>query len=253
MADWQDPIETDVPLTDDAAPQTQTAEPTPVLPFDPEAYKAQLRQEILADLQPTLEEQSRRSRQAMRDIGNSIVERVQERLSQANVGLDAAVKAGRIDPDDAKQQLRDLRDQFEQEEYARERQTRAYQDAQTQVQQGTPTANPTKEQVEAQFARMFQQSGLAANDPELRLLPESLSGSPTEALSAYQAAVQAAVRAKQQRLGQTQPVSAPTNPKKTPPSMDLGGGNPVPPGNPLADINDPDELWRLAKQKGKVR
>jgi hypothetical protein len=213
---------------------------------DYQALRDKLRSELLAELQSQLQEELRRNRQSLRDVGTSIVQRINERLNAAMMGVNQAVESGVMDADVAKQMRRDLRDKIELEEWQIAQREQAQQNALSAIEQQT---NPNiKAQVEQQFAQIWQASGLQPNDPEVALLPTQLSGDPQNAVSQYRQAVQNALYAKQLRMK-----AASQQPKKTPPRVDMSSGQQVPRNtNPLAGIEDPDELWNLAKQQKKI-
>lgn len=84
---------------------------------------------------------------------------------------------------------------------------------------------------------MMQKSGVYIDpeDPELSLIDQETTDEIT-----FLTSVRAAIQAKQQRL------AAAGSPARMP---NMSGA--AKPGNPVANITDPDELWRMAMQKGR--
>jgi hypothetical protein len=84
---------------------------------------------------------------------------------------------------------------------------------------------------------------ITRGDAEDAILAAAESGTPDEYLNA----VKQAIEAKQKRIGQTSTTAQPTTTPATNISPGLARG--APQSNPIANINNRDELWKLAKEK----
>jgi hypothetical protein len=86
--------------------------------------------------------------------------------------------------------------------------------------------------------QMLEQSGLTDQDPELANVPLKVThDDPNEALDYFKVKVESAVKEKQQRL------QTGAKPK---PFIDMGTGGGAGAVNPLAGIEDNDQLWDMA-------
>lgn len=102
---------------------------------------------------------------------------------------------------------------------------------------------------ERQFEQILQNSGLAADDPELAIVPKEITNpDPYKAVAEFKAAVETAARAKQVRLGEANGGNGATQPaaRARVPFIDMGTGAGAGKPNPIANIEDPDELWRAS-------
>jgi DNA-binding Lrp family transcriptional regulator len=102
-----------------------------------------------------------------------------------------------------------------------------------------PSQNPTYvTSTEARMNQILAQSGLTDQDPELNNVPLKVThDDPIEAVDYFRVKVASAVQAKKERL------QASAKPK---PMIDMGTGGGAGAGNPLAGIEDTDQLWEMA-------
>lgn len=91
---------------------------------------------------------------------------------------------------------------------------------------------------EARMNQILEQSGLTETDPEWASVPLSITHpDPNEALDYFRTKVASAVQERQKRLQAT---------AKPKPMIDMGTGGGAGASNPLAGIEDTDQLWELA-------
>jgi DNA-binding Lrp family transcriptional regulator len=102
-----------------------------------------------------------------------------------------------------------------------------------------PNQNPTYvTSTEARMNQILAQSGLTDQDPELNNVPLKVThDDPIEAVDYFRVKVASAVQAKKERLHAT---------AKPKPMIDMGMGGSGGAGNPLAGIEDTDQLWEMA-------
>lgn len=119
---------------------------------------------------------------------------------------------------------------------------------------GEPEREPTPEEQAIYNAGVAIAESLDINiedtDPEADIIAKASQGTEKEYLKAWTAAA----TTKKARLATnppTQPGTPPANPDKTAARLPVLGGGGAPTSNPIANIKDPDELYRLAKAEGK--
>lgn len=84
---------------------------------------------------------------------------------------------------------------------------------------------------------------LEENDPEVEMINKAAEGTAEQYLDAHREAI----RLKKERLALGE-----KEPSKRPPAGGAPGSIPGSPNtNPIANVTDPDELWRLAQKQGK--
>lgn len=108
-----------------------------------------------------------------------------------------------------------------------------------QQQAPVPSERPIwQASTEARMNQILEQSGLSESDPEWASVPLSITHpDPNEALDYFRTKVASAVQERQKRL------QASAKPK---PMIDMGTGGGAGASNPLAGIEDTDQLWELA-------
>lgn len=222
----------DEPTADDTQPddEPESTDDYQSIRAEMAALKQQFAQE-----RTQYQEMLRRAQQSMRDTGNSIVERVEQRLAQATPALANLVKGGFLTAEDAQAQLSALRGQFTSEEAQRSQQERAHADRQAwlaQQQQSQPQSQPPPQptgtyspqeiaKANGKIAAIFKQSGLSDADVKAYGMPTDFSHlSPIDAVDAVRAWVVATMKIKQAQGGQ---VPAPRSVKQFP-YGDMGGG-----------------------------
>jgi hypothetical protein len=171
--------------------------------------------------------------------------RIEQRLQPLFDTLQRLQTDGYLSPEDAQKQLAAAHQQVSQQEDA---QAKAQSDweqrqawlASTNAQ--TQAAQPAwAGQWEQAINGVLQQSKLEEGDPELELIPTTLTDpDPTRALALMRESVATAEKMKEQRI-------ASERPRRPKPFVDMGTGASGGNGNPLAGIEDVGDLWNLAQ------
>lgn len=207
--------------TDDTT-ETDSTDDYQDLRAEMSALKQQFEQERLQ-----YQELLRRAQQSMRSVGDSIVERVEQRLAQAQPALVNLVKQNLLTPEDAQAQMNALRGQFTSEEAQRSLQERSHaqyqawleQRGQPQPQQNDQWAQMVQ-QANAQIDAMLVQSKLTAEDLRAAGVPTDFSHlSPVEAPQKVREWLVAAIRYK--KANGSKPNG---NGSRQFPMGDMGGG-----------------------------
>lgn len=191
--------EQDVETTDEA----ESTDDAPSAEYETlQSQIAQLNQTIQQQ-QVWMSEQLRRTAQSVRDVGNSIVERVEQRLAQAKPILANQVQRGLLTPEDAQAQLVELRGEYTSEEAQRAQAERAQAERQAWLASQQPQAqggtySPAEVQrAQDTIASLINQSGLSPEEIRAYGVPNDLSHlSPIEAVETARRWLVATMQAK---------------------------------------------------------
>lgn len=254
---WQDAqdkpnvLEPDGTLSVPVQVEQDTAQEQPAAPeFDITPYLPQIAQYVRENELPqfqsaTIEETMRRTKQSIQARDAAI----NARLAPIAQMLQDQEQQGVITPEYRQQQLttaaRNIRTAVDNEQQQAEylAQLQAQQQA---AQQQVPVAQWVLS-TQDQFDQILLQSGLTADDPEYTNLPQEITiPDPHEAVDYYRVKVTQATEAKQKRLGIT-PTRSNGKPRREAPMMDTGMGGGAGRANPIAGVEDTDELWRMAQ------
>lgn len=227
-------VDTESLLVDEQVDETTADDDSPDEPESTDDFQS-IRSEMAAlkkqfeQERTQYQEMLRRAQQSMRSVGDSIVERVEQRLAQAAPAYVDLVKSGYLTAEDAQARLATLRGQFTSEEAQRSQQERAHADrqawlAQQPQTQPQPTGqyNPQEVQyAQTKIAEMVKRSGLTDAEIKAYGVPSDFSHlSPIEAVDSVQRWLVATMKIKQAQGGQ---VPAQRSVKQFP-YGDMGGG-----------------------------
>ncbi len=240
------------PVEESDTPETTTPtddEPEAAAqPFDPEAFKRELYEHFEKTVLPQREEQvlreaQKRARQSQEDREK----RINDKLAPVWALLQRQQQAGYLTPEDAQAQLREAHQQVTQQEEAQAKQQAEWEQRQQWLARQQPSQPARAVDAEGWgkiFTQILQSSGLKDGDPELELIPLEVSDpDPLRAKALIESAVAEAVKTKQQRIKDTP--ARKTADLRTMPDMGVGAG--AGGVNPLAGIEDMDELWKLSQ------
>lgn len=227
----------EMPSTEGEPTSNLEAQPEPTEPSSSQpdiasllAQMAQM-QAQLDQLPDWMQQVTRRTQQSLRDVGDSIVQRVEMQTAPMESMLNGLVEDGLITQEDANLRLAAFERQTRRRELVNDQQRRQYQQQQEQAQQLAQMQQQSSPKpdwavsVEREMARVLAASGITAQDPENAMLPSEITHpDPVEALDYYRTKVETARRAKAARLGQTSPNGARSAVQQNPIYVDMGGG-----------------------------
>ncbi len=230
--------------------QPQTAAPNAGSLLDVDAILARARSEWQAELQQSTEQLRNSMRDSLRDrVANAeatILQRVLARTQNEGRLIDRYEETGVISPEQARMDRLSLRMEVEQEEVAAlQRQQQAAQTAQPVPQQ--PSPDPAQ-YFHERATQILARSGLTTADLEANLLPQQTPNiDPQAAVTWYAGVVETLQRAKQNRLAQNP--QAQQRQLQEPPMLDMGGGMSAGGVNLIANVEDTDQLFAMAKKQ----
>lgn len=233
------------PTGEDGSDATPSDEDSPS-PFDKNALFQEFTQHFEQNVLPVVRQQiidetMNRSRQSMKARDDAI----NAKLAPVYRLLEQQVKAGYLTEDDAAQQYRAEHQRVSQEQVAQEEQAQKAQLYQQWLAQQQPAQVPEyAKEYEADMQAVLDNSTLEEGDPELEQLATKITDpDPERALKMLERRVATLEKQKQTRLARE------AKPKKdrTGAFVDMGTGGGASSGNPLAGIDDEDELWDKAK------
>lgn len=221
--------------TDDAEPPAKPTTDLQSIRAEMNALKQQFEQE-----RTQYQEALRRAQQSFRSVGDSIVERVEQRLAPIAQAYDGLVKEGLLTPEDAQARLNMQERAIRSQEVQRDQQARNQELYQAWLaQQGKNPQQPQTggvtydtasiQEAQAEINALLAQAekaGLTQEDLDAAGVPSDFSHlSPLKAIRALQGWLVAAQRMKLARNGQV-PRAASAN--RQFPFPDMGGGAGVP-------------------------
>jgi hypothetical protein len=235
---------------------TESAPPEPEAPtFDISPYLPQIADYFVQNVLPQYQTQAvdaamKRTTASIRDRDKAI----NQRLAPLLTLLQRQHQQGLLTPEDAQREYAEAHKIAAQELADAEEKAQALAEYQALQNRQTPVPVDTPRPVwivdtEDEMNKLLAQSGLTDADPELALVPSEITHpSPRQALKDFEYAVATAVQVKQQRIGQS---TGPANgngakPRPRVPTLDMGTGGSPGSINPIANVEDTDELWRLA-------
>lgn len=239
----------DIPADDSDVLEEPKAEATdapaspPAPQFDLEQVFPAFAERFQKELAPQI--QSQAVEEAMRRMKQSAKardEQIKATLAPLVAYLQQQEQQGLIAREDSNRALQEAYRNANREAEEKDRAQTEYELRQqwlSRQQQPVPTERPAWiASTEAKMYEALERSGLQETDPEFRLIPTKVThDDPNEALDYYRVKVATAVQEKQKRL------QASAKPK---PLIDMGTGGGTGAGNPLAGIEDTDQLWELA-------
>ncbi len=245
------PVTPSAPTPEQVEQQTPAPSQTPDIETRIESRFVEMErkhQEELATLRTQLEEEQRRTRQSLRDVGDSIVQRVQERFGTETRIVDEWEQSGKITPEEATSERLKVRNRIEREETQRYREQA--------VQSQREFAERERQRVIQTCSAALQSSGLVETDPEFKSVPLEIPVMPPdEAIKFFTGKLEAAKLQKATRVAAGGKKTVPA-PSSNGVFVDLGGSSPQPPSTGLAHKTASDaydDEWKDILAKGGRR
>jgi hypothetical protein len=235
-----------------ATAETNTDESSEETPDDEDAqfedalflkFSERFKQEVLPSLQQqVIAETMNRTRQSMKARD----EELQKQLAPLVKNLQKQQQQGYITAEDANAQYQEALAEERQAQAERELQAQQHAAAQAWAAQGQTASTPTPGWAttwEQQMNLLLERSGLKDTDPEFQYVPLQLSDpDPKNAMAVFKQGIATALEEKKVRLAKERPAKP-----KSDGFVDMGTGGGAGKENPIANVDDPDQLWALAK------
>lgn len=235
-------VETEAQGTDDETPTDDDNPPA----FDKEALFQEFSQRFAQSVLPSVQQQwlneaMNRTRQSMKARD----EQIKAQLAPVLELLQQQQAMGYVTAEDATAQYREMYQKVAQQQEQREEQAQkaaAYQQFLAQSQTPAYVKPEWANNYEALMQEVLDNSTLEDGDPELAKIPLTISDpDPNRAFQLFEKWVKTAETNKQNRLAKERP----RHPKSQG-FVDMGTGGGAGATNPLAGIEDTDQLWQLA-------
>ncbi len=220
--------------------------------FDPESYLKRVEEHFQKNVLPQYSEQVlREAMNRTRQSQRAREQEIQKQLAPLIAYLSTQEQQGLASREDSQRAIQQQAQKLSQEMDAAES---AQQQADLRQQWLALQQQPAPQEVpvwvsstEARLNQVVERSGLDETDPEFAKLPSKITHSdPNEAIEYMELKVAALVQEKEKRLAQNG--QAPT--RKPKPFVDMGAGGSPGSANPIAGIEDIDQLWQMGTRGG---